>query len=144
MAQLEIRDSVIWLRHLEDGALRERLVALPAATRVALEIDGIVLDFAKMADGADGRPTQGLKPVGLSRQRWTEFWPKRKGAVVAAREAAAHHAGEDRPQPTTALATNQLGARASIAWIERELADIPYSDLDSVALLDAVRQGSAG
>jgi hypothetical protein len=137
---LEIRDSVLWLRHL-DGVLRAPLEKLPQHTPVVLEIDGTRIEFAKMANGADGRPTHGLKPVGLSREHWKRFWPARAGEVVSVREV-----GASRHDVAEALAPAPLLHAAGppgtmLAWLAQELADIPPSDLDSVALLDAVREG---
>jgi hypothetical protein len=148
VALLPIQDSVIWLRHLDDASLRERLLLLPADTPVALEVDGIRLEFSRMADGADGRPTPGLKPIGSSKQHWKRFWPARKGEIVTVREVDTVGSGvaECGPAPIIESRSGEGTRRtavASIAWIEQELVEIPLSDIDSVALLDAVREGSA-
>lgn len=137
---LLVQDTVVWLRHIADDALRARCERLPPGSRIVLDVDGTPIELEKMADGSDGRPTQGLKPVGPSVEAWRRFWPARRGEAVAVREARGEPPGFGE-----AVAAHEPPIRPTVpgisdaAWIARELAEIPYSDQDSVALLDAAR-----
>ena len=79
---IEIRDNVIWARHLErDPSLHDEIVALGENETVRLRVDGIVGTWAKMRSGADGRPTLGIRPVGAMASVWARL-QKRRGEKV--------------------------------------------------------------
>ena len=87
MTEFEIRDNAIWAKHLT-GRLHDRVMNMEAGAFIELEIDGIVGRWQKMRIGKDGRPTQGLKPVGAMGEIWkTRFFPGRKHEFVTIREA---------------------------------------------------------
>ena len=66
-------DDVIWLKNVNaDGSILALLRQLPASAKLKLDIEGFRGDWERMADGRDGRPTLGLKPVGKT----LEFWKK--------------------------------------------------------------------
>jgi len=86
-ATVEVRDSVIWSKHLHgSGAttLAQLWEALPAGSLVRLEVDGREGIWEKMRDGLDGRPTPGLKPVGAAKHAWSET--RRSGADLVSVE----------------------------------------------------------
>ena len=71
MATFLNNDDVIWLKHISaDSDTVALLVQIPARTKLQLEIEGTRGEWERMADGRDGRPTLGLKPVG----RTVSFW----------------------------------------------------------------------
>ena len=68
---MEVRDFVLWPKHIHGtGDLKEALLDLKAGETVELVVNGYRGHWAKMADGKDGRPTPGLKPIGTARDEW--------------------------------------------------------------------------
>ncbi len=81
--QIEIRDDVIWAKHLRASrALYDAVIKLPEDETISLMVDGIVGKWAKMRVGADGRPTQGIKPVGAMATVWKRL-QQRRGEKVS-------------------------------------------------------------
>jgi len=84
MATTTISDYVIWTKHIhDDSALADRLARLGEGQTVELRIDGVVGAWLKMRNGADGRPTPGLKPLGRTQTFWNELFKSRRGEVVS-------------------------------------------------------------
>ena len=78
MAMFLNNDDVIWLKNVDaDQNTLALLRQLPEKTRLQLEIEGIRSDWERMADGKDGRPTLGLKPVGKTLQFWKSMRDRR-------------------------------------------------------------------
>lgn len=73
MTTVEVRDDVIWLKHLNDELIGRELSILPAGRRLRLKVAGRVGIWEKMKDGSDGRPTPGLRPVGEARAQWAKL-----------------------------------------------------------------------
>ncbi len=79
---LEIRDDVIWAKHLKgDPSLYRKVVSLEEGQSIRLNVDGIVGTWAKMNTGSDGRPTQGIKPLGAMASVWARL-QKRRGDKI--------------------------------------------------------------
>lgn len=71
-------DDAIWLKNVNaDKDTLALLRQLRAGTRLKLEIEGTRGDWERMADGKDGRPTFGLKPVGPTADYWKTMKPLR-------------------------------------------------------------------
>ena len=84
MATTTISDYVIWTKHIHDDAvLAERLARLGEGETIELRIDGVVGTWLKMKNGADGRPTPGLKPLGRTQAFWNELFKSRRGDIVS-------------------------------------------------------------
>ena len=83
MAQTAVQDVVIWAKHIHgaDG-VRDRILALDGGEAIDLVIDGWRGPWVRMKDGADGRPTPGLRPVGRTRRFWSELFATRNGDMV--------------------------------------------------------------
>lgn len=78
MATFLNNDDVIWFKNVHaDSDTIALLRHLPASTRLKLEIDGHRGDWERMADGRDGRPTYGLRPVGKTVEFWKSMKAKR-------------------------------------------------------------------
>lgn len=101
MASLTVADFVIWTRHIHgDEALVKRLVALRAGETVELSIDGVTGTWRKMDDGKDGRPTPGLRPLGMARDHWSRLYDSRRGDVVGLETLAPRATGTaEEPRP---------------------------------------------
>lgn len=83
MAQVQVRDRVIWIKHIHgQPKLASRLEALPAGSTVRLRVNGISGLWEKMRDGSNGAATPGLRPVGDVQTFWTELFNKRRGELV--------------------------------------------------------------
>ena len=68
-------DDAIWLKHVNaDPDTLGMLHQIPAGTKLKIAIEGFRGDWQRMADGKDGRPTPGLKPIGKT----AEFWKSMK------------------------------------------------------------------
>ncbi len=82
MSLVEVRDHSLWAKHIHgNDPLKTEITELSAGCLIELEIDGFRGTWEKMADGKDGRPTPGIKPLGLARKRWHELQDQR-GALV--------------------------------------------------------------
>ena len=82
MAQVEIRDTSLWTKHIHDGPeLKKKLEALRAGQKIWLRVDGKRACFEKMRPGPNG-PMPGLKPVDTSRALWRTLYPSKAGQLV--------------------------------------------------------------
>ncbi|MDP3801427.1 hypothetical protein [Brevundimonas sp.] len=82
-AHTEVRDYVIWSKHLHgDLRLPARIEALEAGETIELEVDGVAGTWRKMDQGKDGRPTPGIRPLGSAQAFWRDLYRSRRGAVV--------------------------------------------------------------
>jgi hypothetical protein len=62
--QVQVRDHALWISHIAGAdELARWLEAIPAGGDVDLIVDGVRGAWRKMADGKDGRSSQGLLPV---------------------------------------------------------------------------------
>ena len=104
MTCVEITDTALWIKHIHNDPvtprrrgwrgkllellatdttepsadeLKELLSSLPGGELVELEVGGHVGPWKKMADGADGRPTPGIKAVGRAREPWKSLQARR-------------------------------------------------------------------
>jgi hypothetical protein len=82
MGRMVIRDNAVWAKHIhDDDELVRRILALPQNAPITLRIDRTPVRFRKMRDGADGRPTPGLRPEPAFKSFWDEM-QQRRGDVV--------------------------------------------------------------
>ena len=106
-AQTEIRDYVIWSKHLHgDLNLPARIEALDAGETIRLEIDGVRGDWRKMDDGKDGRPTPGIRPLGATQAFWRDLYKFRRGEVVSVKLLSS---GQGDPATRAAVIFPALG-----------------------------------
>jgi hypothetical protein len=83
MATFLNNDDAIWLKNVNaDANALALLRQVPAGTALKLEIEGVTGDWMRMADGKDGRPTLGLKPVGETLAFWKTM-KNRRGEYLA-------------------------------------------------------------
>ena len=83
MAYMTIRDNALWAKHIEgDPQITERILALPENAPITLLIDAAPVRFRKMRDGADGRPTPGLRPADADAKRFWDKMQTRRGDRV--------------------------------------------------------------
>ena len=84
MAIAEVNDYVLWAKHIRgDDGLLERVKRLKGGESIALKVEGFAGEWLRMADGADGRPTHGLRPVDRMKRFWRELYESRPGALVS-------------------------------------------------------------
>jgi hypothetical protein len=133
MATTTVSDHVIWAKQIHnDPQLAEQVRCMWAGQTIELEVDGVRGAWRKMDDGADGRPTPGLKPVGAAQQVWGYLFKRRRGEIVTLKvvdEARDGVAEEPSFATRGALIFAPLGRTPE----EREAA--------LAALLDGGRQG---
>ena len=78
MATFLNNDNAIWLKNVNaDPDTVALLRQLKAGTRLKIEIEGHSGDWERMADGKDGRPTLGLKPIGKTLDYWNRMVERR-------------------------------------------------------------------
>lgn len=87
MASVEVRDSVLWTKHIHGAPqLRAALEGLAPETTVELRVAGAVGVWRKMkANGKTNAATPGLQPLGPAATHWREMFRESKisgGAVV--------------------------------------------------------------
>jgi len=86
MATTTVSDYVIWAKHIHDDVeLQARIHDMWAGQTIQLEVDGVRGVWRKMDDGADGRPTPGIRPIGAAQEVWRYLFKRRRGAVVTIR-----------------------------------------------------------
>jgi hypothetical protein len=86
MASTAISDYVIWIKHIHgDPELAARIHAMWAGETIELEIDDVRGVWRKMDDGADGRATPGIRPIGAMQAAWRSLYRRRRGEVVSIR-----------------------------------------------------------
>lgn len=80
---MEVRDHVLWISHVAgDPLLRTWLESVPAGAILDLYVDGVKGVWRKLADGSDGRPCPGFKPVNEPiRGRWHKLQEQRGSHV---------------------------------------------------------------
>jgi len=84
MANVTVSDVAIWVKHIHgDPMLTKSIEALEAGQTVRLRIDGVSGAWRKMADGKDGRPTFGIRPLGEASDHWQKLFKERRKTVVA-------------------------------------------------------------
>ncbi len=83
MATVEVRDHVMWFKHIHDDAeVVKRLSALSAGQTVELVVDGVRGWWRRMADQPSGAPTPGLAPLSQIKPFWQSLYGKRRGTIV--------------------------------------------------------------
>lgn len=79
---MEVRDDVIWFKHLrEHQAILAAVQGLAEGQAIMLKVDGVVGKWVRMRSGKDGRPTFGIKPEGAMAKTWAGM-QKRRGQFV--------------------------------------------------------------
>ncbi|WP_269513946.1 hypothetical protein [Brevundimonas subvibrioides] len=82
-AETAVKDVVVWTKHVHgDRRVTARLQSLKGGEDLELVVDGVRGLWRKMADGVDGRPTSGLRPVGRMQTFWKELYASRRGETV--------------------------------------------------------------
>lgn len=82
-AETAVKDVVVWTKHVHgDRRITTRLQSLKGGEDLELLVDGVRGLWRKMADGVDGRPTSGLRPVGRMQEFWKELYASRRGETV--------------------------------------------------------------
>jgi hypothetical protein len=80
---IEIKDDVIWAKHLRASpTLYKAVLDLAEDEKIRLSVDGVIGNWAKMRTGSDGRPTQGIKPVGAMATVWKRLQARRGDKIV--------------------------------------------------------------
>ena len=134
MATTTVSDYVIWTKHIhDDPELVERVRSMWAGQTIRLEVGDVRGTWRKMEDGADGRSTPGLKPVGAAQEVWRYLFKHHRGEVVTLKAIDDGGGVADDPSLATqgALIFAPLGRTSE----EREAA--------LAALLDGGRQGDS-
>jgi hypothetical protein len=91
MATTTVSDYVIWTKHIHgDPTLVARIHDLYAGQTIELEVDGLRGTWRKMDDGADGRTTPGIRPIGAAQVVWRALYKRRPGEAVTIRETPEH------------------------------------------------------
>ena len=69
-SRAKLADQCLWLKHVEDGQLKDALASVHPGSVIRLLVDGQPIDFQRMATGKDGRITNGFNPVGERASEW--------------------------------------------------------------------------
>jgi hypothetical protein len=145
MATTTVSNYVIWAKHIHgDPQLVARIHELWAGQTIELEVDGAPGTWRKMDDGADQRPTPGVRPIGAAREAWRALYLRRRGAAVTIRETAPHAgvaetAETDRRGPLLfpPLAETEAERQAALerllnGWRLGYRSDAPYGPRDEL------------
>ena len=82
MTRMIVSDHTIWLKHIENDYIVDKIAALQQNAPVSLRIDGKPVLFRKMRDGGDGRPTPGIRPDDAFKSYWNSLYRERRGEAV--------------------------------------------------------------
>ena len=83
MAHIEVRDRVLWIKHIHGAeSLARKLATLKSGTPVRLRVAGMSGLWEKMKDKPDGKPTPGLKPIGPVSDYWQTLFKTKRGELV--------------------------------------------------------------
>ena len=83
MGSVTVSDVAIWAKHVHgDPAIAEFILGMDAGQTLRLKIDGVAGAWCRMADGKDGRPTLGLRPLGAARDHWHKLYRERRKDLV--------------------------------------------------------------
>ncbi|MGH6956485.1 MAG: hypothetical protein ACREEW_07465 [Caulobacteraceae bacterium] len=100
MASTTVSDYVIWAKHIhDDPELVQRVLAMWAGETIHLEVDGVRGTWRKMDDGADGRPTPGIRPIGSAQEVWRYLFKRRRGEVVSLKVVESHGGVAEASEP---------------------------------------------
>ena len=84
MNEIEIRDVVLWPKHIRgDEGLREALLGLDAERVAILRIDGVTSAWVRMDQGKNADPVPGLKPACDLTKEWWRAMRDRRGEFVS-------------------------------------------------------------
>ncbi|MDQ6436740.1 hypothetical protein RB623_22035 [Mesorhizobium sp. LHD-90] len=83
---ISIEDTAIWISHVKDAKLKQRLDQMEENDTIHLVADGVVGQWVKMRRGKDGRPTRGIRPDGEMKNIWNEWFRQRKGDRIIVHE----------------------------------------------------------
>ena len=70
MARARITDQCLWLAHIDDPTFKAALGSIHPEGVISLIVDGVCIDFRRMATGRDGRHTEGFVPIGKNAAEW--------------------------------------------------------------------------
>ena len=86
MAYVEIRDFVIWSKHIHGNTdLSDHVASLDQGSPIRLSVDDFEGVWVKMDNGKDGRSTPGIKPVGPAKKHLAELYKSKRGQLVEIR-----------------------------------------------------------
>jgi len=84
---IPIKDHAIWFKDIGEPGLLNRLSSMAPDETITLEVDKVVGHWLRMKNGADGRPTFGIRPNAEMKTIWNNWFKDRKGEFVEIREA---------------------------------------------------------
>lgn len=122
MAQVQVRDRVIWIRHIHgEPALVKKLESVPAGLTVRLRVAGMSGVWEKMRDRPSGDPTPGFRPIGDVAQFWRDLFEKRRGQLVdLAVESKSESSLLQRSQEERRAAMEALLEMSNLEWRSEE------------------------
>jgi hypothetical protein len=125
MAEVQVRDYAMWIGHIHgDDSLKRKLDGLAAGEAVRLYVAGKPGRWLKMADGADGRPTPGLKPGPEVQKLWRTLYQERRGELVELSEG-------EPPEPPTAPPPRRPGLAMRLMRLGARYVSLPDADTRS-------------
>lgn len=118
MARVQVRDYLIWTKHiLGDPSLVERLESLAAGQTVRLRVAETAGVWQKMQDNrANGAPVQGLKPIAAARTHWKGIYESRRGEIVELAVDEPRGEWEDAPDAERTAAWAAFEALTHAGW----------------------------
>jgi hypothetical protein len=83
MGYVTICNHSIWLKHIENAPqIVTKIESLAPNAPITLQIEDKPVIFRKMRDGADGRPTRGIRPDESFKNYWNQLFQRRSGEKV--------------------------------------------------------------
>lgn len=121
MANVEVRDNVLWLKHIHgDPHLRDQLESLPAESTVQLKVDGALGVWRKMkANARTNAATPGLQPVGPAANHWRSLFRDARGGDGVLVEIELKDfalIAKDRSRRSASAASDVTPAERRAAW----------------------------
>ena len=111
VARTTVSDFVIWTKHIHgDPGVAGRIIDLQAGETIRLRVEGVDGAWCKMANGRDGRPTPGIRPIGRTQRHWKTIYAERRGQLVDVEIVEENAAGSKICQPPLRSGSERLAA----------------------------------
>ena len=92
MTTVFCRDVCLWIADIPSGPDRRMLLGMTPGSRIWIDIDKQPVLFERMKTGSDGRPTNGMKPVGGTARGWLDRFKAGESVEVEMDWSGALHA----------------------------------------------------
>ena len=131
MAQVEVRDRMIWTKHVhDDEGLRTRLEKTAAEQTVRLTVNGVAGTWRKVKDDPTRGPVGAFNPLDeASKRLWSDLFERRRGELVPLAWAESPEQWSDASDAQRDAAWDAFKALTKAGWTSDASGDVDRNDL---------------